>query len=209
MNDLRGDNIIDSRDVIERIEELEGQLVPRFIAGWNMPGYMPDNEPAEFDDPEDAREYIMDTLEQFADEIEEDADEDAQKERDEYIKARGMMLLNDKPNSELETSFNAGRYFFFITEDGETGLDGDELEELKDLKALENECNYGDWSYGETLIKDEYFQEYAEQLAEDIGAISRDNQWPLNCIDWEQAAEELQQDYTQVNFGSDTYWIRS
>ena len=33
--------------------------------------------------------------------------------------------------------------------------------------------------------------------------------WPYSCIDWEQAAEELQQDYMSVEFDGVTYWMRA
>lgn len=83
-------------------------------------------------------------------------------------------------------------------------------EELKTLKALADQCEgCGDWGHGETLIRDSYFQEYAEQLADDIGAIDRNARWPVNCIDWEKAARELQYDYTEVDFGGESYWIRA
>lgn len=65
-----------------------------------------------------------------------------------------------------------------------------------------------DWEYGVTLIRDSYFQTYAEELADDIGAVPADVSWPLTCIDWEQAARELQQDYTCVDFDGVTYWVR-
>ena len=65
----------------------------------------------------------------------------------------------------------------------------------------------GDW-YPVTLIRDNYFEEYARQLAEDIGAISNDASWPNNCIDWKQAAIELEADYSMVNFGDETFLYR-
>ena len=83
--------------------------------------------------------------------------------------------------------------------------------ELDDLVALAIEASdyAADWEYGETLIRDTYFQDYAEQLAEDIGAIPSEQQaWPLYCIDWERAARDLQMDYTSVEFDGVTYWIR-
>lgn len=88
--------------------------------------------------------------------------------------------------------------------------DEDEEEELRDLKALAKEAEGSpDWEHGEQLIRDSYFKEYAEELAEDIGAVDRDAKWPMNCIDWEQAARELKQDYFSVEFGGIDYWIRS
>jgi len=160
MNDLRGDDIIDSRDVIKRIEELE----------------------EERQDLQDALDTAQEELDET--ELSEEATEEDQDGAKETLDA-AKEALGDWDNS-------------------------DEAEELRDLKALAEECESSpDWSYGETLIKDEYFREYAEQLADDIGAIDSNAGWPLNCIDWDEAADQLQQDYFQVDFGSDTYWIRS
>ena len=88
--------------------------------------------------------------------------------------------------------------------------DHEERAELATLQALADKASgYApDWEYGEALIRDTYFQEYAEQLAEDIGAINSDATWPNNFIDWEAATEALQQDYTQVEFDGVDYWIR-
>jgi hypothetical protein len=77
---------------------------------------------------------------------------------------------------------------------------------LKTL-AKEAEGYAADWVHGEALIRDTYFQEYAQELAADIGAINKDQTWPNNCIDWEEAAHQLQQDYTQVSFDGVDYWI--
>jgi hypothetical protein len=91
------------------------------------------------------------------------------------------------------------------------GLDIDDREELTQLLGLQKDAEgYSDWQDGATLIRDSYFTEYAEEFAEDIGAIDsnlRDN-WPYTCIDWKQAAIELQMDYTSVEFSGVTYWIR-
>lgn len=86
----------------------------------------------------------------------------------------------------------------------------DEAEELKTLKAFRDELDdyCDDWSHGVTLIRDSYFKEYTEQLADDIGAINGDAKWPVNCIDWDKAARELQMDYTSGEFDGVTYWAR-
>jgi antirestriction protein len=85
-----------------------------------------------------------------------------------------------------------------------------EREELAILKALAEEASASpDWPYGETLIRDSYFREYAEQLADDIGAVPDDAKWPLTHIDWEAAARELQYDYFPVDFDGVMYWIRN
>ena len=88
--------------------------------------------------------------------------------------------------------------------------DEDYKEELDALIALceEGEGATSEWPYGATLIRDDYFVEYAQQFAEDIGAINREASWPNDCIDWEKAAEMLQMDYTSIDFDGVTYWVR-
>lgn len=86
----------------------------------------------------------------------------------------------------------------------------DELEELTKLKAFASEVEgyCDDYIHGEALIHEDYFEEYARQLAEDIGAISKDAAWPNNHIDWEAAAEALKMDYTTAEFDGATYYFR-
>lgn len=88
--------------------------------------------------------------------------------------------------------------------------DQENASELNSLKALADEAEgYApDWHHGETLIRYSYFKEYAMELADDIGAVPANLAWPLNCIDWDQAARELQMDYTAVEFDGVTYYIR-
>jgi len=86
--------------------------------------------------------------------------------------------------------------------------DVEKLELVKLRKVAEQAEGYGDWEYGEGLIRDSYFETYAQELAEDTGAISRDANWPLNKIDWEAAADELKIDYMEVEFDGVSYWIR-
>ena len=88
--------------------------------------------------------------------------------------------------------------------------DESEEEELVALLALQFEAEDSpDWQYGETLIRDTYFRDYAQELAEDIGAISGNETWPLSYIDWDAATQALQQDYFEVDFDGVTYWIRN
>jgi hypothetical protein len=85
----------------------------------------------------------------------------------------------------------------------------DEWEELKILLELQEQCEgYCDWRDGATLVRDTYAQQYAQQLAEDIGAIPSDLSWPCTCIDWEDATDELLQDYTSVDYDGVAYWVR-
>lgn len=106
-------------------------------------------------------------------------------------------LYSDEDRRELQNELNT-----WIDEHGE------EHRILSKLNAQGSDYA-PDWEYGETLIRDSYFQTYAQELAEDIGAIDRNAKWPTNCIDWEQAARELQMDYTALDFDGVTYWVRS
>lgn len=147
------EDIIDSRDVIERIEELEGE-----------------RESLQ-QDIEDAEAAVIE-----ADGIDS---EDA-----EAAEATAREALDAWDNSE-------------------------EAGELAALKALAEEGEgYSDWEHGAQLIRDSYFETYAQELAEEIGAISGSEGWPLNCIDWEKAARELRMDYSGIDFDGETYWVR-
>ncbi len=86
----------------------------------------------------------------------------------------------------------------------------DTIEEYKMLTEVADEASgYSpDWQYGSTLIRDSYFEDYAQETAEDCGMIQDNASWPYTCIDWEKAARELQMDYTSVEFDGVTYWVR-
>lgn len=83
----------------------------------------------------------------------------------------------------------------------------DEMIMLKEF-CEEAEGYSEDWKYGATLINDRYFETYAEELADDIGAIDRNAGWPLNCLDWQKAARELQRDYSCVTLDGNDFWVR-
>jgi hypothetical protein len=90
--------------------------------------------------------------------------------------------------------------------------DAGELKEMVDF--VEQFRGYGgdhQWDgswFPVTFIRDSYFEEYAEEMARDIGAISSEYQWPQSHIDWEAAAEALQIDYTSGEYDGVTYWAR-
>lgn len=98
----------------------------------------------------------------------------------------------------------------------DSACDQDSLfHELKTLEAfMAQMCDQGgdeewrgDW-YPVTCIRDSYFKDYAQELAEDLGTINSDVHWPYTCIDWDRAARELRMDYTAVEFDGVTYWVR-
>jgi hypothetical protein len=147
------DDVIDSRDVIARIEELE-----RSLDTWECPS--------------------------CGNEVEYDFDKE------------------EETGHTDECEYDEGTTF---------GLDESEWEELKSLKKLAGEAEgyASDWRYGETLIRDSYFEECAEELVKDIGDLPKDlPSYIENNIDWKGVAEDIQQDYTSVEFDGVTYWIR-
>jgi hypothetical protein len=85
-------------------------------------------------------------------------------------------------------------------------VDEDDYDEYKELKAI-CEAEGGEFTSGTTCIKDEYFEEYAEELVQEIGDMP--NGVPSYIvIDWVATAENIKQDYTNFTIGNDTYWYR-
>lgn len=148
-------DVIDSRDIIARIEYLE-----------------------------DERTTLADTL----DSEQEEWDELTQEEKDEADSNEALVTARDALKEWDES---------------------EEGQELKALKELQDQAEgYSDWTHGATLIRDSYFQTYAEELASDIGAVDKDAAWPTNRIDWEAAADDLKVDYSTVDFDGVDYWVR-
>jgi Antirestriction protein (ArdA) len=144
---------------------------------------------------EDARTTHLEAVEVLethnASGVDEDADDD---DKQAFIDTR----------EELEESVEEAKSALDnATED----FDDDAKEELEVLEEMEGEIS--EWRHGETLVADHAFEDYARELAEDCGMISGSEGWPLNCIDWERAARELQMDYSTVGYQGTTYWYRS
>ena len=179
-----GEDIIDSRDIIAWIEEVEGEIE----------SLNDENESLMSDcaTHEAQIESLEDEIEQLNEGDREDVEDMIAEREDEINKLR----------EEIE--------------DAEREIDDnrDEIETLEeDLKPYTDlqddaEGYAADWRYGEALILDDYFVEYARQMAYDIGAVDGDANWPANHIDWDAAADELKMDYTSVEFAGYEYWIR-
>jgi len=92
-------------------------------------------------------------------------------------------------------------------ESAQEDFGGDEMQELEEIENIEGYA--ADFTHGTEMIPIRDFEEYAEELASEIGAIDRDAKWPLSHIDWKAAAEELAQDYTEVSYLGIDYYVRS
>lgn len=96
-----------------------------------------------------------------------------------------------------------------LTDIDDRPLTDEEAEELREINVLADTIG-SEFVHGVTLIPEYMFEAYAEELAEDIyGAAVTAAHWPLNCIDWERAANELRYDYSSVDFDGETYLYRS
>jgi hypothetical protein len=82
----------------------------------------------------------------------------------------------------------------------------DEKEELAELESLENEIS--GFMHGVQLIPENDFEAYAREFAEETGAVEQNASWPMNCIDWREAAEELQSDYSVISYQGEDYYFR-
>jgi len=87
-------------------------------------------------------------------------------------------------------------------DDGEE-YDEDRLEALEDLEAELGNLNAAR-EMGPFIAEGRSFEDYAMEVAEEILGIDV-SAWPAFHIDWERAANELQMDYTAVEFDGTTY----
>ena len=78
------------------------------------------------------------------------------------------------------------------------------LEELKGYGG--DEQWRGDW-YPVTLIKDDYFVDYCQDLVSDIGDMPSEIPSYL-VIDWDATADNMKQDYSSVEIDGTTYQYR-
>ena len=96
-------------------------------------------------------------------------------------------------------------------DDAENKYGTEEQEELAALEALMEEIGERTMRDGEQMIPTSNggFEDYAREIASDLyGKEISDAKWPFSCIDWERAAEELEQDHTLVSFQGEDYLIR-
>ena len=152
------DDIIDTRDIIARIEELEAE-----------------------------REALVDAMEEC-------------KAANEYHNSEGDMdAIEEHDLTEAVDDLRAWD-------------NSEEAAELAQLVAIMEELRgyggdeqwRGDW-YPVTLIRDSYFEEYMDQLIDDIGDIPRDLPAYMRIeLDYTM----LQQDYSSVDIDGASYWYR-
>ena len=145
-------NIIDTRDLQERLEELQGL------------------------------KEAVETAQSTVDELMVSDLAAAQPDFDEKL---------DEARTELDEACEA--------------FDGEAQAELEELEALSEEVS--EWTSGNQLIPEDDFEDYCQELCEDIGDIPRDLPSYI-VIDWEATARNLKADYSEVEYQGTTYLYR-
>lgn len=146
-------NIIDTRDLQERLEELQGL------------------------------KEAVETAQSIVDELMVSDLAAAQPNFDEKL---------DEARAELDEACEA--------------FDSDAQSELEELEALSEEVS--EWTSGNQLIPEDDFEDYCQELCEDIGDIPKDLPSYI-VIDWEATARNLKADYSEVEYQGTTYLYRS
>ena len=85
----------------------------------------------------------------------------------------------------------------------------EQADEYKALQAFSDEISdyCPDWNYGVTLVSEDSFEDYVQELLEDCGEIPKD--FPSYVvIDWEATAENIKVDYTEAKLGGVTFYAR-
>lgn len=79
--------------------------------------------------------------------------------------------------------------------------DEDEHNELSDLKR-----EISEFYSGATLIPEDEFVDYVEDMLKDCGDLPRDIPWYVE-IDWEKTADNIRSDYSEVTYQGETYLV--
>lgn len=86
-------------------------MAKQWVAGWNMPGYMPETEAALFDDWGDACRYLSEELSRYADE-EAEAENWETAEQAEHA----ARLLEEEAEPRKPVTVQAGSYVWWMEE---------------------------------------------------------------------------------------------
>lgn len=83
----------------------------------------------------------------------------------------------------------------------------DDFEHIEEIDELEDEIS--EFSFGETLILEDDFTEYCEDMVEDCCDLTNVPSFIKNNINWEGVASDLSVDYTNVTYQGVSYLVRA
>lgn len=127
-----------TQEIIDRVEELREQQTRKFIAGWNMAGYMPDSEPQEYDDFDDARDAVVEQMNERKYDMEDDLAELEGGEGSESLQSRIeelKTLIEEVEQQDEEFSVVFYGMAYWVKDEG-AQLPDDEKEELEDKEEF-------------------------------------------------------------------------
>jgi len=82
----------------------------------------------------------------------------------------------------------------------------DEIDEICQIDNIEDTLG-SEFEYGITLVREDYWEDYVEDLLVEIGYLPKD----LPCwieIDWASTAYNVKQDYDEIEYQGDMYFGR-
>ena len=135
-------------------------------------------------------------------------------ERD-NLKEQILDDFNDRFNTELDDFDEIETY---LNDEASENIDEDERDDFKsywedeyqqidDIDEVENAVG-SEFTYGCTLIEEDDFEDYVRELLVDCGYISKDFPYWIE-IDWSATAENVKQDYLELEYKGDIYYFRS
>jgi len=83
----------------------------------------------------------------------------------------------------------------------------EDINHIEEINSIESEIGR-EFEYGCTLILEEDFEDYIEELLEDIGYIPKDFPRWIE-IDWSATAENVKQDYSSLSYQDEEYLYRA
>jgi hypothetical protein len=137
-----------------------------------------------------------------------------------YIDTRDLIETRDELKQEILDSFledfphyeektESFEDILFEEEEIESWKEDwqEELDKISCIDEIENEIG-SEFDFGVTLISEDYFTDYTEDLLKDCGYISNDFPSWIE-IDWEATAENVGQDYSELEYEGKTYLYRA
>ena len=125
-------------------------------------------------------------------------------ERD-NLKEQILDNFNDRFNTELNDFDEIETYASENIDDFKSYLE-DEYQQINNIDEVENTIG-SEFTYGCTLIEEDDFVEYVEEMLIDCGYISKDSPTWIE-IDWETTAGNVKQYYSELEYKGDTYYFR-
>lgn len=149
---------------------------------------------SDYDSADELNEYIQEHF--------EEADEKSP--LDEFGSKREEIMITDFecfPKAFYSESMNFDTLFEFFERAESCGYDAEVIEAFADLGNYNVEDIDDFFDALEESYQGEYNsnEDFAEQLAEELGYIDTDLKWPYTCIDWSSAARDLMHDYYESN----------